>query len=94
METRDYDVPYVVYEGTIARFERTVKRLIVAVIVAVILLFASNAAWLYVWNQYDFITEDIQITNDQSNGSANYMGAGASGVINNGKHPGETEDGD
>ena len=38
--------------------ERKIKRLWIAVIVAVCLLFASNAAWLYAWCQYDYSGEE------------------------------------
>ena len=40
-------VPYIVHESSVARMERQIKRLWIAVIVAVCLLFASNAAWLW-----------------------------------------------
>lgn len=73
-------VPYVVYEGTMARFERTIKRLIIVIIVSVVMLFASNMAWLYVWNLYDY--SDVTI-DSQDGGNASYIGA--SGIINNGK---------
>lgn len=48
------DVPFIVYEGTQARNERTVKRLITALVLTIILTFASNGAWLYAWLQYDY----------------------------------------
>lgn len=66
----DKNVPYIVYEGTIARFERTVKGLIIALIIAVILLFASNMAWLYEWSLYDY--SDVTIDSDDG-GVANYL---------------------
>ena len=44
-------VPFIVYEGTIARFERTIKRLIILVGITILLLFASNAIWIYEWKQ-------------------------------------------
>lgn len=78
----DNKVPYIVYEGTIARFERTVRRLIIVLAVTILLLFASNAIWIYEWNQYDYC--DVTMDNTEG-GNANYMGAGASGVINNGE---------
>lgn len=81
MENRD--VPYIVYEGTIARFERTVRRLIIVLAVTILLLFASNALWIYEWNQYDY--EDVTV-DSQDGGNANYIGA--SGVINNGESKG------
>ena len=43
------DVPYIVFEGEQARSERHIRRLIIALIVAVALLFLSNAFWLYEW---------------------------------------------
>ena len=38
--------------------ERKIKRMWIAVIVAGCLLFASNAAWLYAWCQYDYSGEE------------------------------------
>ena len=81
------DVPYIVYESTVARFERTVKRLITLVGITILLLFASNALWIYEWNQYDY--SDVSIDN-QDGGNANYIGA--SGVINNAKDSSQEED--
>ena len=52
------NVPYVVHESSMARMERHIKRLWIAVIVAVCLLFASNAAWLCAWCQYDYCSEE------------------------------------
>lgn len=47
-------VPYIVYESAQAKNERVVKRLVVALIVAIGLIFASNMAWLYAWTSYDY----------------------------------------
>lgn len=85
----DNKVPYIVYEGTVARFERTVRRLIIVLAVTILLLFASNAIWIYEWNQYDY--SDVTL-DSQDGGNANYMGAGASGVINNGEGKGKNTD--
>ena len=52
------NVPYIVHESSMARMERHIKRLWIAVIVAVCLLFASNAVWLYAWCQYDYSSEE------------------------------------
>ena len=76
----DKDVPYIVYEGTMARFERTIKRLIIALAITIVLLCASNFYWAYFWSQCDF--SDITV-DSQDGGNAAYMGDGASGVINN-----------
>ena len=56
--TNNMTVPYIVFEGTQARNERMVKRLVITIIVAIALLFISNAAWLYAWMQYDYVSED------------------------------------
>ena len=69
------NVPYIVHELSMARMERQIKRLWIAVIVAVFLLFASNAAWLYAWCQYDYSSEEIVVEQDaQDGGNANYIG--------------------
>ena len=75
------DVPYLVFEGQMARNERSIKRLVIALIIAVILIFATNMAWLYAWNLYDYSTETVEI--DSGEGIANYIGN--DGEINNGK---------
>lgn len=75
------DVPYIVYESEAARHERTVKRLLTALLVTILLMVGTNLAWLYVWNQYDFSSESYVVEND---GNSNLLGAGASmnGVTN------------
>ena len=47
---------------------RTLNKLIAIVIVCICLLFASNAAWLYAWMQYDY-----ESTAD-GDSNANYIG--------------------
>jgi len=68
------DVPYLVFEGQMARNERTAKRLIIALIIAIILIFASNLAWLYAWCQYDYTSETRSVEIDSGEGIANYIG--------------------
>ena len=88
------DVPYIVYESEAARHERTVKRLLTALLLTILLMMATNMAWLYVWNQYDFSSEEITVEGGD-NANANYLGTNANGVINNErKSDSETEDSD
>ncbi|MBR6271176.1 MAG: hypothetical protein IKR26_03380 [Lachnospiraceae bacterium] len=54
MDKDEYMIPYAVHEGELARSERNIKRLWIALILFVVLLFASNMAWLYEWTQYDY----------------------------------------
>lgn len=49
------DVPYIVHESTVARQERHIKRLWIALIVAIAMIFASNAAWLWYESQFDYV---------------------------------------
>lgn len=79
-------VPYIVYESAQARNERSVKRLVIALIVAIALIFASNVAWLWVWNQYDFAS--YEVTTD-GGGDAYYSEQHGDGDINYGEHPSE-----
>ena len=65
------NAPYIVHEASMARMERQIKRLWIAVIVAVALLFASSAIFAYAWLQYDY--ESYEITSD-GDSNANYIG--------------------
>ena len=58
MEETNITVPYIVYESAQARHERTLKRLIIIIIIAISMLFASNAIWIYMWSQYDTVEYD------------------------------------
>lgn len=79
-------VPYIVYESALARSERTIKRLVIALVVTIIMMFATNAIWLYFWNQYEYVYEDettSTVTVDGKDGIANYIGN--DGTITNGE---------
>ena len=80
-------IPYFAHEGMMARNERTIKRLIISLIIAVVLIFASNALWLYAWMQYDYTdTESTETVDVDGSGDciANYIGN--DGDINNGEN--------
>lgn len=55
-------VPYIVHEAAMARQERHAKRLIIAFVVAILLGFASNMAWLWFFNQYEYVAGDSTVT--------------------------------
>lgn len=84
-ENSNTTIPYLVYESTMARMDRNIKRLIIALVICIIVIFASNAYWLYAWIQYDYSGEEITV--DSSDGIANYIG-GSGGIIN-GKSDGQ-----
>lgn len=66
------DIPYIAYESAMARNERTVKRLVAAIIVMAIILCVTIGGFLWYLSQYDFAGEDVTV--DASNGHANYIG--------------------
>ena len=45
-------VPYVVHESDMARLERTSRRLWIVLLVLIVLLAGSNAAWIYYESQF------------------------------------------
>lgn len=79
-------VPYIVHEGAMARAERHIKRLVIAIIVLVIVILLNNVAWLYVWNSYEYVGDSVTV---EGEGNANYIGN--DGDITNGKSDGENE---
>ena len=66
------------YEASQARAERTIKRLIIALIMTIILLLLSNASWLRYWSQYDF--EEISYAQDGT--GLNSINFGRQGNLN------------
>lgn len=81
-------IPYIAYESAQARNERVVKRLIVALIIVVTMLFASNVIWIIEWTSYDYVEEGEEIMIDAGNeGNANYIGNDGS-IVNNGEDNG------
>lgn len=69
--SQNENVPYIVYEAEMTRSERQIKRLWIALIVAIALIFASNVVWLIYTNQYDFESYDLST---EGGGNANYIG--------------------
>ena len=68
-------VPYIVHESSMARMERQIKRLWIALIVSVVLLFTSSAIFTLAWMQYDYSSEETIVdVNSDDCGNANYIG--------------------
>ena len=72
MENEKTTVPYIAYEGTLARMERVIKGLVIALIVAFALLFASNAIWIFCMAA-DKERGNIRIDGRDGNASYNYI---------------------
>ena len=70
-------ISYMAFESVQARNERITKRLSVALIIAIILMFLSNAMWLNAWLSYDYTDEtesEIVTVDTDGGGNANYIG--------------------
>jgi hypothetical protein len=78
-------VPYIVHEASMARMERQIKRLWIALIVLVAVLFATNIGWLVYESQFD--TFEYSYDYEQDGQGTNIIGNG-NDVINGA----ETED--
>ena len=71
------DVPYIVHEGAVARLERVIKRLWVLVLALIILLCASNAAWIWCESQFEEVkTVETYEANADNGGNAIANGSG------------------
>jgi hypothetical protein len=63
-------VDYIVYEGTMSRMERTIRRLWVLAIILIVLLVGSNGMWLWYESQFQYFT----VTQENDGGLNNYIG--------------------
>ena len=66
------DVPYIAHERAVARLERVIKRMWVLVLSLIILLVASNGAWIWWESQYQTI--ETTTTQENADGYNNYIG--------------------
>ena len=72
MENSKECIPFIVFESSMARQERTIKRLVIALIFSFVLAFTSNAIWLMVVSDYEYANEEVTV--DGTDGVANYIG--------------------
>lgn len=81
-------VPYVVHEADMARQERTIKRLWILLLVLIVLLAGSNAAWIYYESQ--FVDETTTVEQDIETGDGDAFVAGV-GDVNYGQDKAESD---
>lgn len=80
------NVPYIVYESAMVRAERTIKKLTIVAVVALVLMFVTNIAWIYEWTQFDTISYG------QDGEGVNNVNLGTQGdVLNGTERKSETE---
>lgn len=58
----DKDISYVAFESVCARFERTIKRLWILVVLLTMLLVGTNCAWLWYNSQFDTVSSETTET--------------------------------
>lgn len=69
-------VPYVVHEGSMARQERSNKRMFIALVVAILVCFITNGIWLWFFSQYEFVGCSYEYSQDGE--GVNIIGEGNS----------------
>lgn len=75
MEERNNAVSFVAFESMKSTMERTIKRLLILAIILVILLFGSNAAWIWYEAQWETIeTVTQEVTQEAETGSNHFVG--------------------
>ena len=65
-----------VYDLLAALAERTIKRLWIIIIMLVVLLFGTNAAWIYYESQFSVEETHTEIEQDTDGGGNNYVVCG------------------
>lgn len=65
-------IPYIAYESALARNERTIKRLIISLVLSIVLMFASNAVWLWAFSQYEYVDETTTTVQQDGKGQNVY----------------------
>lgn len=78
----DKDISFVAFESVCTRFERTIKRLWILVIILTVLLVGTNCAWLWYENQFQSIEATETYEADATDGGVAI--ANGDGVVNNG----------
>ena len=77
MEENKATIPYFVHEGSMARAERTIKRLFVLCIILIAVLVITNGAWIWYENQFeDVVTTEVSQEAEWDSGDVIINGTG------------------
>ena len=73
----EMQIDYIVHESQMARMERIIKRLWILAIVLIVLLFGTNAGWIWYESQFtdEVITQDV-LQEVSGENSRNYFNGG------------------
>lgn len=74
---RDVPVSRYAYESAMSSFERIIKRLWIVIVILILLLAASNGAWIWYESQFEIVTEQTTFEVEQDadgNGMNRFVG--------------------
>lgn len=69
-------IPMVAHESMLARQERTIRRMFIIVILLIVLLVGTNAAWIWYESQFEEQETSISQEVDSGDGAAYVAGIG------------------
>lgn len=83
-------VPFAVHESAMARQERTIVRLWIALLVLIVFLVGSNALWIWYESQWEIVeTTSTEIEQNTDGGGDNFI---VGGDFNNGKAESQSDE--
>lgn len=82
-------IPYTVHEKDMARMDRQIKRLWIVLIMTIVFLVGSNAAWILYESQFvDEVTETIETSADGGGNAYGTIVSGDNSEVNYGESEG------
>ena len=72
-------VPFIVHEGTMARAERTAKRLWITILLLIVLLVGTNAGWIWFESQFEYSQTTQEVTQESNHGDNSFIGGDVGG---------------
>ena len=64
------------FERMQSKDERNDRWRNIIIVLLIVLLVATNAMWLWAWNQYDYVSDDYSIEADQDGDGINLVSGG------------------
>ena len=72
-------VPFIVHEGTMARAERTAKRLWITILLLIVLLVGTNGLWIWYESQFEYCQTTQEVTQESDYGDNSFIGGDVGG---------------
>lgn len=72
-------VPFIVHEGTMARAERTIKRLWITILLLIVLLVGTNGMWIWYESQFEYSQTTQEVTQESNHGDNSFIGGDVDG---------------